>query len=101
MLVIAGTIRIDPAKQALAEAAAREMMQATRREAGCRAYVFSTDLSEPGLIHLFEEWESKDALEAHFGAPHMAAFQRAVAGFGVKEMKVQRYEVASVGPVRG
>jgi quinol monooxygenase YgiN len=101
MLVIAGQIRIDPARRSAAEAAALEMMQATRREPGCRAYTFSADLSDPGLIHLFEEWESKEALEAHFRAPHMAAFQRAVAGFGVQEMKVQRYEVSAVGPVRG
>jgi quinol monooxygenase YgiN len=101
MLVIAGQIRIDPSNRRAAEAAALEMMQATRREKGCRGYTFSSDLADPGLFHLFEEWESKEALEAHFGAPHMAAFQRAVAGFGVKEMKVQRYEVASVGPVRG
>jgi quinol monooxygenase YgiN len=101
MLVIAGHFRIDPAKQPLAEAAARDMMQATRREPGCIAYVFSSDLSEPGLLHLFEQWESAAALEAHFVAPHMATFQRLVGGFGVKESKVERYEIASVGPVRG
>jgi hypothetical protein len=29
----------------------------------------------------------------------MAAFQKKVAGFGVKEMKLEKYEVAKVGPV--
>ena len=100
MLVIAGHIRIDPAKRPLAEDAAREMMQATRREAGCLAYVFSADLGDPGLFHLFEEWESQAALEAHFASPHMAAFQAAVGGLGVKRVAIQRYEVSSVGPVR-
>jgi quinol monooxygenase YgiN len=100
MLVIAGFIRIDPTKRPSAEAAVLEVMQATRREPGCRTYVISADLAEPGLFHLFEEWESAEALAAHFKAPHMAVFQRAVAGFGVKEMKVQRYDVSSVGPVR-
>jgi quinol monooxygenase YgiN len=99
--VIAGHIRIDAAKKPAAEVAAREMMLATRREAGCLAYVVSADLDDPGLFYIFEEWESQAALESHFGAPHMTVFQRAVGGFGVKEMKIQRYEVASVGPVRG
>ena len=101
MLVIAGHFRIDPAKQAQAEAAAREMMQATRREPGCIAYVFALRLERAGLLHLFEQWESAAALEVHFVAPHMATFQRLVGGFGVKESKVERYEIASIGSVRG
>jgi quinol monooxygenase YgiN len=101
MLVIAGQIRIDPARREDAVRAAVEVQEATRREAGCISYTFSADLAEPGLFRIFEEWESPEALAAHFGAPHMAKFQAAVAGLGVKEMKVQRYEIASVGPVRG
>jgi len=101
MLVIAGHIRIDAANRPAAEAAAREMMQATRLETGCLSYTVSADLADPALFYIFEEWESKAALEAHFRTPHVVAFQRAVGGFGVKEMKVQRYEIASVGPVRG
>jgi quinol monooxygenase YgiN len=47
-----------------------------------------------------EEWESSQALGVHFESPQMARFQQAAAGLGVAEMKIQRYEVASVGPVR-
>jgi quinol monooxygenase YgiN len=101
MLVIAGHIRIDPARQADAVRAAVEVQEATRREAGCISYNFSSDLAEPGVFRIFEEWESAEALGAHFRTPHMAKFQGAVAGLGVKEMKVQRYEIASVGPLRG
>ena len=100
MLVIAGRIRLDPAKRADALAAAREMMRETRREAGCISYTFSADVEDDGAFHLFEEWESAEALAAHFQAPHMVRFQKAAAGLGVRETKIQRYEVASVGPVR-
>jgi quinol monooxygenase YgiN len=100
MLVIAGHIRIDPARRDEAVRAATQMQEETRREAGCISYTFSADLAEPGLFRLFEEWESPEALAAHFRAPHMARFQAAVAGLGVREMKVQRYEIASVGPLR-
>ena len=85
MLVIAGTIRIDPAKQALAEAAAREMMQATHREAGCIARTSSPRPERARAHASLRGVGVEDALEAHFVAPHMATFQRAVAGFGVKE----------------
>jgi quinol monooxygenase YgiN len=100
MLVIAGTVAIDPANRTEAVAAAVAMMAATREEAGCISYTFSEDLEEPGRFRIFEEWESSDALAAHFEAPHMATFQKVVGALGVREMKVQRYEVGSVGPVR-
>jgi quinol monooxygenase YgiN len=100
MIVIAGHVALDPAQHEQAVAAAREMMRETRRENGCISYTFSADLEAPGRFRIFEEWESDEALRAHFTAPHMARFQKAVGGLGVREMKVQRYEVSKVGPVR-
>jgi quinol monooxygenase YgiN len=100
MLVIAGHIRLDPAKREDALRAALAVMEATRREAGCVSYTFSADLADAGKFWIFEEWESPAALAAHFQAPHMAAFQKAVGGLGVREMAIQRYEVSSVGPLR-
>jgi quinol monooxygenase YgiN len=100
MLVIAGRIQLDPANRDKAIAAALEMMKATHQEPGCKSYVFSAELDDPGAFRIFEEWESPEALKAHFKAPHMARFQAAMAGFGVKGMTVQKYEVSSVGPVR-
>ena len=100
MLVIAGHIRLDPAKREAVIAAARDVMRDTRLETGCISYTLSSDVEDQGLFHIFEEWESAEALGAHFKAPHMARFQAAAAGFGIKEMKLQRYEVASVSPMR-
>ncbi len=101
MLVIAGTIAIDPAGRDHAVAAATTMMAETLKEEGCISYTFSADLTDPGGFRIFEEWESQEALDAHFKAPHMAAFQSEFGKIGVREMKVQRYEIASVGPLGG
>ena len=100
MFVIAGTITLDPAKHDEAAAAALEMMRETHKEEGCVAYVFSADLEDPAVFRLFEQWESQEALDAHFAAPHMAKFRGVIGGLGVKDMSVQKYEVSSVGPVR-
>lgn len=100
MLVVAGTIEIDPAQRDAAIAAALRVMEETQREPGCISYTFSADLTEPGRFRIFEEWQDEAALHAHFKAPHMAAFQKAVAGLGVRRMAIQRYDVSSVGPVR-
>ena len=52
-------------------------------------------------MHVFEEWESQAALDAHFETPHMVKFQQAMGGFGIRGMNVKRYEVASVAPLGG
>ena len=100
MIVIAGHLVLDPSKHELAVAAAREMMRETQKEKGCISYTFSADLDEAGRFRIFEEWESAEALALHFQAPHMAKLQQAMGGLGVREMKVQRYDVSKVGPVR-
>ncbi|MCH7708962.1 MAG: antibiotic biosynthesis monooxygenase [Deltaproteobacteria bacterium] len=99
MIVIAGHIRFDAANRDAASAAAREMMKQTHSEAGNISYTFSADLSDPGLFYIFEEWKDQDALDFHFKTPHMAKFQGALGGLGIQEMKVQKYQVSSVGPI--
>jgi quinol monooxygenase YgiN len=100
MLVIAGTITIDPAQHERAVAAAVEMMRETQKEPGCVRYVFSADLAERGKFQLFEEWASPEALQAHFRAPHMATFQKAIGQLGVRELAIERYEVSAKGAMR-
>lgn len=100
MLVVAGEIEIDPEHREEAVDAAQAMMTATRREAGCLTYVLTADLGDPGRFRIFEEWESQEALDAHFETPHMKAFQSAMAKLGVRRLDVKRYEVASVTPLR-
>ena len=100
MIVIAGCIRLDPEKREAAASAAKEIMTETHKEPGCISYTFSADLEDPGSFRIFEEWKDDAALKEHFSTPHMAAFQKAMGGFGIREMAVQRYEVSSVGPLR-
>ena len=101
MFVIAGHIRIDATNRDAAITGAKEMMDETLKEKGCLHYVISADVGDEGLFHLFEEWESQEALDAHFKSPHMAQFQKSLGSVGVKELKVRRYEVSSVGPLGG
>lgn len=100
MLVIAGRITLDPRNREKAVVAAVEMMKETHKEPGCRSYVFSAELDDPGAFRVFEEWESEEALRAHFEMPHMKRFQVAIGGLGVTGMSLQKYQISSVGPIR-
>lgn len=99
MIVVAGRIGVDAGKREAIESAVRELMQATRAEAGNLDYYFTWDLVEPGLLRVFERWESQGAIDAHMKTPHMAKFIGSVGGFGLKGMDFTKYEVASSGPV--
>jgi quinol monooxygenase YgiN len=96
MLIVAGTVRVDPAKREEAIRVARAMATATQAEAGCRDYRFWSDLADPALFFIFEVWDSEDALARHFQAEHMRTFQQALPGLGARDFAIQRYAVASV-----
>jgi quinol monooxygenase YgiN len=96
MLVVAGTIVIDPSKAEIATAAFEKMRAATLKEPGCLEYQAYLGRTDPGTLFIFERWENDAALGAHFATPHMAEFGKAMGGFGVKSTDVQKYEVGAV-----
>jgi quinol monooxygenase YgiN len=53
---------------------ARWMQNESRQEPGCIRYAFYASLEDPTEFVAVEEWESMDALQAHFQAPSVAAF---------------------------
>jgi quinol monooxygenase YgiN len=63
--IIAGQFEMDPADRDAFLANRWELTARSRREPGCIVYVFAPDPFEPGLVQLFERWESVEALEAH------------------------------------
>jgi len=99
MLIVAGTITIDPADADALRVAAAEMMAATHEEPGCHEYVFSISVADPGNVQVFEVWESADDLEAHFAMPHMATFRESLSAVTVTGRNLHRYEVASSEPM--
>ncbi len=99
MIVIAGSLTIDPAQRDAAVAAATEMMAATLQEPGCHAYQFSFAMDDPSKVCIFEEWEDQAALDLHFAAPHMAAFGAKAGSFITGRGTFTKYEIASSGPL--
>ena len=99
MLVIAGTIQVTPEDIERNRDAINTMCAESNKEEGCHAYAFSADLGTPGLIRVFESWESQEALDAHFATPHMAEFQKALATATVSGMDILKYQIESVGPM--
>ncbi len=101
MLIVAGSITIDPASRERVAVIAAAMMKATSAEPANLEYVFSFDAADPGSMQVFELWESEEGLSAHFATPHMAEFRTALGEIGTRGMAVAKYQVSSSGPVFG
>jgi quinol monooxygenase YgiN len=96
MIIVAGTISIDPADFDSYRAAAESMIAATLQEDGCQVYNFAQSVVDPTEVRIFEIWDSKEALEAHFVSPHMAVFQEALSVLKVGDRDLALYAADKV-----
>ena len=94
MIFVTGEIVVEEGAVELIKDALDDMEQETRKEPGCLTYAFSVDVNDPSMVRIFERWESMDALKAHFGAPHMAAFGQAIVKITPKSSAVTAWDVA-------
>jgi quinol monooxygenase YgiN len=78
------------------------LLKSSEREAasqhGCRRYVFAATLAEPDRFVLLSEWDSADALEAHYRSEAFAEFQLGLHGLLTQPSEMTAYEVG--GAVR-
>lgn len=98
MLIVAGTMDVDPSEREAFLKSRESAMHTSRSEKGCIEYVFSADALDPGRVRLFEIWESKEDLAAHLAAMRSGG-QAAPAGPRPTAANIQQYEVSAVGAV--
>ncbi len=78
MIIISGTQQLTPEGLEKLRGEAAKVLAATRKEDGCIVYSFADDLLQPGLIRIYEEWESREHLTQHQKSPHVAAWHAAL-----------------------
>lgn len=71
------------------------MQKASRAEEGCHDYTFSQEICDPNRMRIVEIWESMDALQFHFGTPHMEAFRKVLATSPPASMNVKVHELGA------
>jgi quinol monooxygenase YgiN len=101
VIVIAGWIDVEPEGRDALVSESVSLQQSTREEeAGCSGYVFAADPVDPARIHVFEEWESPEALEAHFQHPNFAAMGELLRRYPRRGSQTLKYRVDLTAPVR-
>ena len=99
MLLIAGSIRIDPTQREELLQAAIEVARELRKQVGGTEVTIATDLEDRGLLHLLQKWESQAALSANITSPRIFAIRNQVGRLGIREMALLKYDVATVDPL--
>ncbi|WP_354697674.1 hypothetical protein DSM112329_03311 [Paraconexibacter sp. AEG42_29] len=93
MLIIAGTLTLEPGRREAFLTAAHDTIAQARQAQGCLDFVLSADPLAADRVYVFERWESPRELLAFRGdGPSEDDMSVVVAG------DVARYEIASVGP---
>ena len=100
MVIVAGSLEVDPAQREAFLAGRMDGMRTTRAEPGCLEYTFSADPIEPGRVLLIERWASQEELDAHVIA---ARARPAPAGAAVAPTaaSVFVYDVSGERPLGG
>lgn len=68
-----------------------ELVQATRKEDGCIKYELYQDTNDSRVLAVIEEWESKEALDAHMKAEHFTRLVPMIGGLCDKKTDINIY----------
>jgi quinol monooxygenase YgiN len=99
MIIVAGTFRVPEDRIEALLPVALATIAGTRAEPGCLAYSYAMDVADRGLWRVYEEWESRAALEAHFRRPHMGPWRSKLAEIGATGRSLRIYEAGPGEPI--
>jgi len=99
MIIVAGTIGLDPADIAAFHLGVRGIAPQVRAEDGCLHYSLLPEDPELGTVNVLEMWRDDAALKVHLAQPWITAFMQ---NFGAmaKGMDIKIYDVAGVRPLQ-
>jgi quinol monooxygenase YgiN len=99
VIAVADMFGINGRRDELVEVLARAEREAASQP-GCRRYSFAATLADPDRFLLVSEWESLQALDAHYGSELFAGFQQDLHGLLARPSEMTVYEVGGrVRPV--
>lgn len=83
-------IRVTAESRGAMVAAAKELAEASLRDAGCIAYDLFESATRPEVLMICETWNDAASLSAHEQAPHFSTLVPRLQQLG--ELKIERFE---------
>ncbi len=94
MILVTGTVRIRADAHAAARPVMEKVMRLSRAEKGCISYAYAFDVLDMTLVHVIEQWESLEDLEAHQQSAHVAEWRTHWPDLGIGDRKLTIHKVS-------
>jgi len=94
MIVISGTISVDPEDHEAAVELFGPLVETTLTESGNGTYEYWAHLSDRGTFRVYEEWADQESVDAHMAAPHFVAFMEGFGALRVTGAEIYKHEVS-------
>lgn len=98
MIIITGTVALDPAKRGEALKLGCEHSARSRTEDGCISHNCYVDAEDGNRMHFFERWRDMETVQKHFAVPDSGNFVREVAALASAPPEIAIY---SAEPIEG
>ena len=98
MIVISGIVSTSDSTRVEVLAFMKTLRDETiMLDRGVVTYRFGVDIDNPNEIHVYEEWESVEALKEHGQKPHSTAFRELRAKLGFSTIGFSRWRAEELG----
>ena len=75
------------------------LIDKVRLQTGCVKYDWCADSSHGGRINVYEEWENKAALSAHFSGDNFKVIGSKINAHGILGASARKFTIHQEGPV--
>jgi quinol monooxygenase YgiN len=96
MLIVTGSLLARQDSFDELRAQALEHVRRSRGEPGCLSHAVHVDCENPLRLVFIEEWESREALLAHFAVPESRGFVKSGRGLAVEASPITIFEAAPI-----
>ncbi|GBC60582.1 antibiotic biosynthesis monooxygenase [Desulfonema ishimotonii] len=73
-IAVVATMIAKPGKEDALKQELLGLIEPSRADEGCLKYHLHQDQADPTVFVFYENWESKELLDAHLAQPHLKAF---------------------------
>jgi quinol monooxygenase YgiN len=94
VIVVVGKVTVRPDAVDRALEVSLEHVQRSRTEPGCLMHSVHRDVEDANTLVFLEQWESDEALTAHFAVPESLAFVTALSELAAKPPSMDLYEAS-------
>ena len=99
MIIIAGTIELDPEQRTAALAAGKPFIDGALTQPGCRAYSWTPDPEIPSRVWVYELWDDEESLASHFKNHHYADMGANIGKHGITGSEISKFRADLEEPV--